>query len=213
MKMKSTPRGKAILKLIYWAIFFIILFLLFSVASLFQSDNPPVPVTEDEPIKQEQDTKKSLDVLESELLSSTYRYQYYIEENNNSYFFEGLKALDHIEGYKSYNGISSGVLRYYIDQSGTYEIKGEEKVLITNLYEGLQKNFLNLESLFQIMNQLPLMLDQSNSYPVYTAKDANYQYTLNISKEGTVITDISIVSLDNLSSYLLSFTDVLGEEE
>lgn len=214
-KMKSTPKGKAYLKLIYWAIFFVILFIFLAISSAITSnyktptnhstteDNPDT-TTEVNPIPQ------TLDTMMDEIIHGTYEYTYDIHVGEDSFLFEGTKYDTYQEGYKNYaTTLGSGVIRYYIDSTGTYQVNGNERVLIDNFYEGINSSFLAFESLFSTMNTLGLVKDENNtSYAVYTCSDGTYNYILNINPDGTHITDISIVSKDGNTTYLLSFTNI-----
>ena len=78
MKMKETPKGKAYLKLIYWAIFFAILFIILGVASLMGGNASITNINkmEDNPVdntKEEQDNEsasKTVEEMEQELLEA-----------------------------------------------------------------------------------------------------------------------------------------------
>ena len=214
-KMKSTPKGKAYLKLIYWTIFFAIVFLFLGIASIITS-NYEVPnnnsnISNDSTNSEKEDAVfQTLDTMMQEIIQGTYEYTYDIHVGEDSYLFEGVKYDTYQEGYKNYaTALGSGVIRYYIDNTGTYQINGNEKILINNFYEGINSSFFDFESLFSAMNTLGLVKDDNNlSYPVYTCSDSTYNYTININPDGTHITDVSIVSVDGNITYLLSFTNV-----
>lgn len=222
MKMKETPKGKAYLKLIYWAIFFAILFIILGVASLMGGNASITNINkmEDNPVdntKEEQDNEsasKTVEEMEQELLESTYEYTYDIRIGEYMiYLFDGTKYDTYEEGYKNYAlATTSGVIRYRIDDTGIYQIIGNERTLIDNFYEGLDPNLFNLEYLFNTMNNLGLTKDDMGdcTYPVYYTQDERNHYTLNISDDATHITDIIITSLDNSYEYSLSFSNLGG---
>lgn len=213
-KMKSTPKGKAYLKLIYWAIFFAVLFIFLAVSSAITSnyevpnnhssinDNPTTPDVDIVP--------QTLDTMMQEIIRGTYEYTYDIHVGEDSFLFEGTKYDTYQEGYKNYaTTLGSGVIRYYIDDTGTYQVNGNERVFVDNFYEGINSSFLDFESLFSTMNTLGLVKDENNTtYAVYTCSDGAYNYILNINPDGTHITDVSIVSIDGSITYLLSFTNI-----
>ena len=215
-KMKETPKGRAYLKLIYWAIFFAILFIFLVVTTMITSDyNAPTSYedgTKEEPeipSETEFNPEVILD-MQTNLLNGTYDYKYYIENSSGSYLFDGTKYNNYEEGYKNYtNESGNGVIKYYKDSTGIYQVNGEEKVLSDAVYQNIDTNYLNLRYVFDIINQLELKEDTGNyGYPVYYGVDPYYRYTINISKDETKITDISIVSLDETVSYLLSFSNL-----
>ena len=213
-KMKSTPKGKAYLKLIYWAIFFAVLFIFLAISSAitsnYETPNNNSTINDDPATSEEEDVPQTLDTMMQEIIQGTYEYTYDIHVGEDSFLFEGTKYDTYQEGYKNYaTTLDSGVIRYYIDSTGTYQVNGNERVLIDNFYEGINSSFLDFGSLFSTMNTLGLVKDSNNTtYAVYTCSDGTYNYILNINPDGTHITDISIVSVDGNTTYLLSFTNI-----
>ena len=219
MKMKETPKGRAYLKLIYWAIFFAVLFIFLGIASMMGGnanitnnhiEENPINNTSEE--QNNETTSRTIEEMEEELLESTYEYTYDIRIGEYmTYLFEGTKYDTYQEGYKNFaTANSTGVIRYYIDSTGIYQIVGNERTLIDNFYEGLDANLLNLEYLFTTMNNLGLVEDAmcDCTYPVYYATDSIYRYEMSLNDESTHITNITIASLDESSSYDLSFVRI-----
>ncbi len=215
-KMKETPKGRAYLKLIYWGIFFVALFIFLIVSSMITSNYQDPQSYEDDsaeetkvPDKTELNLEAILD-MQQDLLNGTYHYKYYVENSSGSYLFDGTKYENYEEGYKNYNNESgNGVIKYYKDSTGIYQVNGEEKVLSDEIYQNIEEKYLELSYLFDIMKELELQKDTGNyGYPVYYAVDSYYRYTINISKDETKITDISVVSLDGTVSYLLTFSNL-----
>ena len=79
MKMKETPKGRAYLKLIYWAIFFAVLFIFLGIASMMggnanitnnnnTEENPIDNTNEDQEVES---TSRTIEEMEEELLEST----------------------------------------------------------------------------------------------------------------------------------------------
>lgn len=209
-KMKSTPKGRAYLKLIYWAIFFVFLFIFLAVTSALTSDYE-TPINKDEEVNtpvEDPVVPQTIDHMMQELIHGTYEYTYDIHINDASYYFEGTKYEEYEEGYKD---DSNGTIHYYIDDTGVYQINANEKIPIDNLYSGLDANFFQLETVFNTMNTLGLKEDLGGySYPVYTCSDSTYIYTLNISPDKTKITDLIISSLDGNITYLFTFNNIGG---
>ena len=220
MKMKETPKGRAYLKLIYWAIFFAVLFIFLGIASMMggnanitnnnnTEENPIDNTNEDQEVES---TSRTIEEMEEELLESTYEYTYDIRIGEDmTYLFDGTKYDTYEEGYKNFaTANSTGVMRYVIDDTGIYQIVGNERILIDNFYEGLDANLLNLEYLFNTMNNLGLTEDSlvDATYPVYYATDSIYRYQMSLNEESMHITNITITSLDESSSYDLSFSRI-----
>ena len=103
-KMKSTSRGKAILKLIYWGIFFFILFLFLGITSMFTRDdvpmNSPVEQTPEEEKKPlEEEVLPTIQEMQEEVLTGHIRYTYDIQIGGYTYLFEGDRYDTYEEGY------------------------------------------------------------------------------------------------------------------
>ena len=212
-KMKETPKGRAYLKLIYWGIFFFVLFVFLILSSLFTRDYEPVENNLNDqsdalevPEEKEDEEEKLPTILEleNELLNGTYEYEYQIKVNGNDYFFDGEKFLDHEEGYQT---SSLGIIHYYLDDTGVYQISGEERVLLTEFYQGMDTNLINLEYIFNTMNMLGI------SEHHLLMEDEENRYTLVLSSDGYRIEKITIESLDGLHSYELSFQNIEVEHE
>ena len=212
-KMKETPKGRAYLKLIYWGIFFFVLFAVLILSSLCTRDYEPVENNLNEqsdalevPEEKEDEEEKLPTILEleNELLNGTYEYEYQIQVNGNDYFFDGEKFLDHEEGYQT---SSLGIIHYYLDDTGVYQISGEERVLLTEFYQGMDTNLINLEYIFNTMNMLGI------SEHHLLMEDEENRYTLVLSSDGYRIEKITIESLDGLHSYELSFQNIEVEHE
>ena len=154
-EMKKTPKGKAILKLIGWGIFFFLLFIFCLIASLFspkenlkekEENNNATQVTPEEALK---DKKEIIEDIKNNLLKSNYDYKYEITFNEEKYTYEGAKTKLYETGYKTNN---TGIIKYYIDETGTYREFNEEKTLINDLYQNINTNYLDLNYLFNILN-------------------------------------------------------------
>lgn len=195
-KMKSTPRGKAILKLIYWGIFFVFLFLFLGITSMFTRDtstNPPVDQTPDEEGEEmiEEEVLPTVQEMQEEVLMRHIRYTYNIQIGGYTYLLEGDRYDTYEEGYKS---TQAGTIHYYKDDTGIYQVNMDERVLIHDFYLGLNENFLDLAYLFQVMNRLGLEEDSTDysTNLIYVANDTEYRYRLIISEDKKHIIGIII---------------------
>lgn len=195
-KMKLTPRGKAILKLIYWGIFFFILFLFLGITSMFTRDdvpmNSPVEQTPEEEKKPlEEEVLPTIQEMQEEVLTGHIRYTYDIQIGGYTYLFEGDRYDTYEEGYKS---TQAGTIHYYKDDTGIYQVNMDERVLINDFYFGLNENFFDLSYLFQVMNTLGLEEDPTNysTSLIYVANDTEYRYQLLISEDEKHIIGIII---------------------
>lgn len=187
-ELKKTTKGKAYLKLIRWAIFFFALLIFCLIASFITGnntrDNKNTPAnnnnnepTINEPVNPTPENPEdnlvsilSLKEFENSLLTSTYDYNYEITIANNITKYEGHKNLTSEYGYKE---TSASLIKYYIDETGTYEEKMPNKVPITNLYEGLNSEYFNLTNLINTINNLDIIQDPTNPNIFNTADELN----------------------------------------
>lgn len=199
-KMKKTAKGRAYLKLIYWAIFFGILFILLFLASLVSNkqveDNKDNEEVVEETEENSEDEQISLSGLEETLLKGSYTYQYQITINETVYLLEGTKYETYEEGYKT---VGDEIIRYYLDDTGEYQVTTAGNVLLTDFYTGFNADFLDLDQLFEKMNDLGLQLS------ALMVSDGDYVYTLNLNAEATSITSLVITKNDGTEEYVLSF--------
>ena len=210
-ELKKTTRGKAILKLIRWGIFFLCLFLFMFISSLIsqnakptRNDIPKIP--EEEPIKIE--AKEVVKDLGKKLMESSYHYEFDINIDTNRIIYNGTKDNEKDMGYKE---SSIGIIKYLIDYTGTYDIT-KEKVAITNLYENINIDYLTISKIMNLIENKELTKDLECDciYPVYKTniEDIEISFSLQdeLEKENNNISSISIESPN--FSYHLIFSDI-----
>lgn len=218
-ELKKTSRGKAILRLIKWCIFFLILFIFLIIASLVSPKDKiqksPVNNVNKEPIennpeeKNETLNKETLNIEDitrfQNKLSNIFDYNYDIKINNEKYIFNGTKTKIENTGYKE---SSSGIIKYIIDSGGTYMETTTSKTPITNLYEGLEENYLDPIFVLNIIKDLAITRDYECDCiePVYKANDSKNIYRL--TTNDNELTSISITALDFSYKYTLSFSNI-----
>lgn len=216
-ELKQTSRGKAILRLIKWCIFFFILFIFLAIASLITPKtkpdvkpninnevNEPTDKTEDDNWNEETLTIETIEKYQKNL-SNIYDYKYEINIDKEKYIFTGTKTPKDNKGYKE---SSSGIIKYLVDNTGTYEETTTEKNIINNLYEGIEESYLDPIYILNILKTLEIKRDRECDCidPVYKANDAKNIYRLRIiNKE---MTSISITALDFSYVYNLSFDNI-----
>ena len=182
-ELKKTNRGKAILKLIKWSIFFVILFIILIISSFIKpteknQTNSNNNSSSNEQIEQVL-SSKTINELKNELLNNTYNYKYEITINNDKYIYNGTKNKDNESGYKE---TSQGVIKYYIDNTGTYEEKLNEKIPLSNLYENLDYNYINLDNLLNNIASYELILISSDVDLTYAKTINNITWRIIINK-------------------------------
>lgn len=218
-ELKKTTKGKAILRLIKWSIFFIIIFIFLGISALMPKKNNSLESNnknaEKEPINNEETNKEdnwSLDTLSLETLNkyqedlnNIYDYNYEVTINNEKYIYSGTKTKIDNKGYKE---SKNGIIKYYIDNTGTYQETTTDKALINNLYEGLEENYLNPLYILDIIKTLEITRDTECDCiePVYKANDSKNIYRLNTSNKELI--SITITALDFSYNYSLTFDNI-----
>lgn len=211
-ELKKTNKGKAILRLIKWCIFFVILFIFLAIASLMSPKNTSIKKPNNEINKPQEEIPKdnwneetlTIETINEyqEKLNNDYDYKYEISINKEKYIFSGTKTNNINKGYKE---SSTGIIKYSIDSTGTYMETTTEKTLINNLYEGIEENYLNPIYILNIIKELELTRDRECDCiePVYKANDSKNIYRITTSNQN--ITGIDITALDFSYIYNLDF--------
>lgn len=211
-ELKKTNKGKAILRLIKWCIFFVILFIFLAIASLMSPKNTSIKKPNNEINKPQEEIPKdnwneetlTIETINEyqEKLNNDYDYKYEISINKEKYIFSGTKTNNINKGYKESN---TGIIKYSIDSTGTYMETTTEKTLINNLYEGIEENYLNPIYILNIIKELEITRDREYDCiePVYKANDSKNIYRITTSNQN--ITGIDITALDFSYIYNLDF--------
>lgn len=211
-ELKKTNKGKAILRLIKWCIFFVILFIFLAIASLMSPKNNSIKKPNNEINKPQEEIPKdnwneetlTIETINEyqEKLNNDYDYKYEISINKEKYIFSGTKTNNINKGYKE---SSTGIIKYSIDSTGTYMETTTEKTLINNLYEGIEENYLNPIYILNIIKELEITRDRECDCiePVYKANDSKNIYRITTSNQN--ITGINITALDFSYIYNLDF--------
>ena len=211
-ELKKTNKGKAILRLIKWCIFFVILFIFLAIASLMSPKNTSIKKPNNEINKPQEEIPKdnwneetlTIETINEyqEKLNNDYDYKYEISINKEKYIFSGTKTNNINKGYKESN---TGIIKYSIDSTGTYMETTTEKILINNLYEGIEENYLNPIYVLNIIKELEITRDKECDCiePVYKSNDSKNIYRITTSNQN--ITGIDITALDFSYIYNLDF--------
>ena len=195
-ELKSTARGRAILKLIGWIIFFILLFIISIISSTLVPKKEKIPTLE---TKQEEKIT-IYDSLKS-LFTKNYEYTYDIKisiDNVNEQIIFNGKMINQIEeGYKE---TKSGIIKYKIDTTGTHEIKGSDIISIDNLYENINEKYI-IPSLL-LKNLLSLKYTNNNDVYSNVSNNTKYYITMKDNKITKIVID------DGFNKYSLSYKEV-----
>ena len=193
----QTERGKAIIKLGGWFIFIIALIIFVLVSEKNANNN----VIDDTNSNKDEVTETYEFLLFSEminnLINGNYEYSYNITSNNIDYIYEGIKCNNEELGYKE---SIDKIIKYYINDQNTYQVILNEYVEITNLYEGIDTNFINLEVLFNNLNEYLYNTVKNENTRVITYDKDGYKVSITTDLENitniSITTDNSIYNLD-----------------
>lgn len=189
----QTERGKAIAKLGLWLVFILALIIF---ALVNKNDNTINKENEETEEKEVYEFKKYDEMIES-LLDSNYEFNYDIVINDTNYLFNGTKCNNEVLGYKESN---MGIIKYYISDN-TYQVVLKELVPIENLYKNIDINYLDLNILFNNLNEYLYNIEKNDNKRTITYKKDGYQVEVITNLDN--ITNINI-TVDN-NTYNLSY--------
>lgn len=185
----QTESGKATIKFGGWFVFIIVIFIIFAIPG---RNNEEKKVTEEPKKDSEKYTFKEYDEMQDELLNSNYSYKYDLKVNDLNYYFNGTKCNGEDIGYKESN---EGIIKYQIKDS----------IVDENLYNNLEKSFLDLNVLFSNLKEYLYSVEKNNDIRRIKYNKEGYQVTVTTNLEK--ITNIEIIADGNI--YNLSFTNAI----
>ena len=192
----QTERGKSLIKLGLWLIF-ILAIIIFT----YTNKNDETVNNENKEIEEKETYEfKKYDEMIDSLLNSNYEFNYDIVIDDNNYLFNGTKCNNEVLGYKESN---MGIVKYYISDN-TYQVILKDLVPIENLYENIDTNYLDLNILFNNLNEYLYNIEKNEDTRVITYKKEGYQVKVTTNLDN--VTNINIV-VDN-NTYNLSYNVV-----
>ena len=195
----QTNRGKSVIKLGAWIIFIVIILVL----SVFGKDDNYDNVIDDSQNETEEVIYEFVNYsdMQKELLKNNYEYEYIIKNNDNIIIFNGVKDGTNEMGYKE---DINGIIKYYIDNLGVKQVFLNDMVELNTLYDNIDSSFLNLEILFNNLNEY-----------LYNIEKNGNERTIMYDKEGfsvVVKTDLNNIKniniINNEVTYELKFTNI-----
>ena len=195
----QTNRGKSVIKLGAWIVFIVIILVL----SVFGKDDNYDNVIDDSQNETEEVIYEFVNYsdMQKELLKNNYEYEYIIKNNDNIIIFNGVKDGTNEMGYKE---DINGIIKYYIDNLGVKQVFLNDMVELNTLYDNIDSSFLNLEILFNNLNEY-----------LYNIEKNGNERTIMYDKEGfsvVVKTDLNNIKniniINNEVTYELKFTNI-----
>ncbi len=197
----QTEKGKATIKLGLWMVFIAILIVVVLVS---ERDSINLPV-EDDSTPSETETENYEFVNYSDMLDKlllgNYEYSYTITNETGIYIYTGWKNENKEIGFKE---DSTGVIKYYIDDSGTYKVNMDILEVIDYLYNGVDTSYLDLELLFGNLNEFLYSVTKNEDMRTITYDKSGYQ--VEVMSDTSDITNITITT--DTTTYDLNFTKI-----
>ena len=202
----QTDRGKALIKLLLWMVFIVILIVLAIVSE--RNGNSEI-LDVDKPENKATDTQSEPENVEYEayntmitnLLANNYEYEYLITTATDSIILTGFKNPDKEIGFKE---TSSGITKYFIDSTGTYELNMNTSSIIDNLYSEFDSSYLNLELLFNNLSEYLYNTEENVGIRTITYDKDGFQVTVTTDTKN--ITNVLVMT--DTTTYDLNFKNI-----
>ena len=202
----QTDRGKALIKLLLWMVFIVILIVLAIVSE--RNGNSEI-LDVDKPENNATDTQSEPENIEYEayntmitnLLANNYEYEYLITTATDSIILTGFKNPDKEIGFKE---TSSGITKYFIDSTGTYELNMNTYSIIDNLYSEFDSSYLNLELLFNNLSEYLYNTEENVGIRTITYDKDGFQVTVTTDTKN--ITNVLVMT--DTTTYDLNFKNI-----
>lgn len=197
-KMWHDKRGKAILKLGIWFLFFLLMALVMLIMSVF---NKPTnkPSTKNPPIQNEI-TYLSINEMWDNLENQGYAYQYQVttKPTSESIIYQGDKTNVDIGFRES----KIGIIKYRVEEDHTYQILVDNEIEIPSIYEEGDELYLNLKNIRESLTNIIPEETKSGIKRVLTYQ--NNDVTTQIITTSTEITSIRITTSTKEYNLLLT---------
>ena len=202
----QTDRGKALIKLLLWMVFIVILIVLAIVSErngnseILDVDKPENNAT-DTPREPENVEYEAYNTMITNLLANNYEYEYLITTATDSIILTGFKNPDQEIGFKE---TSSGITKYFIDSTGTYELNMNTYSIIDNLYSEFDSSYLNLELLFNNLSEYLYNTEENVGIRTITYDKDGFQVTVTTDTKN--ITNVLVMT--DTTTYDLNFKNI-----
>lgn len=187
-KTKEMQSG---IKLALWVIFVVVVLVVLSNSGESQEEKDTST----------DNTTNSYEVMWENILEENYSYKYIINTDINTYIYEGYKCSGSEYGYKE---SSAGIIKYLVDETGTYSLVMNQGIVLDNLYEGDYYLYFDLSYLYNEIKDYSYQTEVNNEIETLT-------YVLS-DKEVTVIHDSDNITNINIKrgsdTYAMEFTNI-----
>ena len=194
IKVWENKRLHALICLILWAIFITFVFLI--LGSFEKNVKTP---SNDNNINEEEKII-TFGEMKEKLLHNKFEYKYSLYVNGKNILYYGVKNELNDSGYKEEN---DKIIRYVIENEKEYQLIMNTKVEVNNLYEDIDKNLIDLNYVFALLDNMNKEIDEVTESLYYSNDELNIKIKINSDS----IESIDI--LKGLDSYFLEFSNVL----
>ena len=173
----QTDRGKALTKLLLWILFIVIVLGAFIMQEKDNIDDYQMPsneVTDEENQVNDNNFKKYSD-MQDELLNNNYLYKYIITNSEEKIVFSGIKNGTNETGYKE---TKAGIIKYQIVDGIVSQINMDEITNIDNLYENIDRNYLDISLLFNNLSEYLYSTEKEDSKRTITYDKDGYKVSV-----------------------------------
>lgn len=187
-KLKETERGKAILKLIGYAVFIVFVLIFIAISGAIGGNNDRVIADESE--ESIESTAESTEVKErtylekqEKLINGPYEFVYKIT-GETEVQYSGKYENGVTEGFKE---TTSETVKYKIENGTVYSVKLDKQTEYKDLYLGIDADLFDFTKIFDKLNGSSTVIDKSSEIKKYTYKEINgYNYVISLDEEKIV---------------------------
>ena len=191
VKLWENKRYHALICLGLWLIFFLFVFLIVVI--------PYNNTLKNLPKNNENENVTTFIDMKEKLLNSDYDYKYVVNTSLGKTVFTGNKTKEKDTGYKEN---SEGLIKYEINNEGIFQINMDEKVPLENLYLDLNEDYLNIQKIYDLTQNLIENIHEEQNEISY--ENGNIEIIFKINEQNI----LSINIKDNNDDYLLEFDNI-----
>lgn len=202
--LNSTPRGKALFKIMLYMIFLAFVFLIILLGNAFNENKNPSQTSSTRQSsnlsKQDESTKEiTYKEKQTKLLTEDYKFKYFIRGSQETNF-EGEKIGNNTYGYKE---TQNELIKYSIKNGIIYKHELNNESEYNLLFDGLDTNLFNFNYLFETLNQTSSTIEKNDDIKIYNYKNFS-NYIVNVKTDKFHIT--SIIIKNEIIEYNFEFT-------
>lgn len=187
-KLRSTEKGRTLFKFLLYMAFFVFVLILAITSGATKGETPKnTSSKESESIEHSEERAISYFEKQKKLYSSKYEFSYTYKGEKNINFYGEVDA-GNVDGFKE---TDAELIHYTIENGVVYQKKMDEKVVIENLYEGMDASLFDLKGLFDKLNANNATIESGDDKKTYSYKLDDYSYKVTTNREAITKIDIS----------------------